>query len=116
MIARLGIVSYLNATPIGYGLIEGRQKGRFELVPDVPSRLADALSRGEIDLALLPSVEYPRALTAGREAAIVPGIAIASFGASESVLLFSRVPLAGVRTVCTDRSSRTSAALLRLLF
>ena len=113
--ARLGLVSYVNSRPIGYGLLEGRQRGRFEVIQQVPSDLAESLARGAIDLALLPSVEYARTRAAGREAAIVPGIAIASLGPSESVLLLSRVSPAQIGSVAVDRSSRTSAALLRLL-
>src|SRR5262245_41265822 len=88
---RVGLVSYLNSKPIGYGLLSGRQRGRFEVVPSVPSSLADALARGDLELGLLPSIEYARAVRAGRDTAIVAGIAIASRGAAESVLLFSRV-------------------------
>jgi predicted solute-binding protein len=113
--ARLGLVSYLNSRPIGYGLLRGRQKGRFEIVQRIPSELADALRAGSLDLALIPSVEYARARAAGSDAAIVPGIAIGSLGAAESVLLFSRAPIEAIRSVALDVSSRTSAALLRLL-
>ena len=113
--ARLGLVSYLNSRPLGYGLLHGRQRDRFEIVQGIPSELADALGGGTLDLALIPSVEYARARPAGAEAAIVPGIAIGSSGPAESVLLFSRTPLERVRSVALDIGSRTSAALLRLL-
>jgi len=113
--ARLGLVSYLNSRPIGYGLLHGRGRGRFEIVQKVPSELADSLAAGSLDLALIPSVEYARARTAGSDAAIVPGIAIGSAGPAESVLLFSRVPVERIASIALDASSRTSSALLRLL-
>jgi chorismate dehydratase len=113
--ARLGLVSYLNSKPIGFGLTAGRQRGRFEVIEMVPSALADELARGRLDLALIPSVEVARAAGSGRDAAIVPGIAIAARGAAESVLLFRRSPIEAVRSIALDVSSRTSAALLRLL-
>ena len=112
---RLGLVSYLNSRPIGYGLLRGRQRDRFEIVQKVPSELADDLRTGAIDLGLIPSVEYARSRAAGAEAAIVPGIAIGSAGPAESVLLFTRTPIERVRSIALDRGSRTSAALLRLL-
>ena len=112
---RLGLVSYLNSRPIGYGLLHGRQKGRFDVVSGIPSALADALHAGDLDLALIPSVEYARARAAGVEAALVPGIAIGSDGPAESVLLFSRVPPEQIASIALDVSSRTSTALLRLL-
>lgn len=113
--ARLGLVSYLNSRPIGYGLLRGRQQGRFEIVQRIPSELADALRAGSLDLALIPSVEYAQARAAGASAAIVPGIAIGSAGPAESVLLFARVPLERIGSIALDVGSRTSAALLRLL-
>ena len=86
------------------------------MVEDVPSALADMLAAGGLDLALVPSVAYARARRAGRPDAIVPGIGIASRGPADSVLLFSRGPAAEARSVAVDVSSRTSVALLHLLF
>jgi chorismate dehydratase len=104
---RLGVVSYLNAAPTVHGL---DRDPAFQLVRDVPSRIADLLHAGEIDLGLIPSIEY-----AAGEYAIVPGVAIGSHGPVRSVNLFHRVPLAQLRRVALDVSSRTSVALLRVL-
>ena len=41
---RLGLVSYLNSEPIGYGLTHGRQRGLFEIVSGPPADLSDALA------------------------------------------------------------------------
>ena len=104
---RLGVVSYLNAMPLVHGL---DRDPRFALVRDVPSRVAEMLHAGEVDLGMIPSVEY-----AAGEYAIVPGIAIGSRGPVRSVNLFHRRPLAGVRKVALDVSSRTSVALAKIL-
>jgi chorismate dehydratase len=104
---RLGVVSYLNAAPTVHGLAGDP---RFEIVRDVPSRIAALLHKGQIDLGLIPSIEY-----AEGDYAIVPGIAIASRGPVRSVTLLYRGPLEGVRRVAVDTSSRTSAALVRVL-
>jgi chorismate dehydratase len=80
------------------------------MVRDVPSRVADALHAGRIDLGIIPSIEY-----AAGDYAIVPGVAITSRGPVRSVCLFHRRPLDEVRRVALDSSSRTSAALLRIL-
>ena len=104
---RLGVVGYLNAVPTVHGL--GRD-ARFEIVRDVPSRIAARLHAGEIDLGLIPSIEY-----AEGDYAIVPGIAIASRGPVRSVTLLHRGRLEDVRRVAVDTSSRTSAALVRVL-
>ena len=59
---------------------------------------------------MIPSIEY-----AAGDYAIVPGVAIASRGPVRSVCLFHRRPLRELRRVALDSSSRTSAALLRIL-
>ncbi|HSD67714.1 MAG TPA: menaquinone biosynthesis protein [Vicinamibacteria bacterium] len=104
---RLGAVSYLNAAPAVHGL-DGDPGFRVER--EVPSRVARRLHAGEVDLGLVPSIEY-----AFSDYAIVPGVAIGSRGKVRSVLLFHRGPLERVRRVALDTSSRTSAALVRIL-
>jgi len=101
------VVSYLNAEPLVYGLGDDP---RFRLERDVPSQVAEKLHRGESDLGMIPSIEY-----AFGDYAIVPGIAIGSRGPVRSVNLYHRVPLPEVRRVALDTSSRTSAALLKVL-
>jgi chorismate dehydratase len=104
---RLGAVSYLNAAPLVEGLAADPD---FELTADVPARVAERLHAGEIDVGLIPSIEYARG-----DYAIVPGIAIGSRGPVRSVNLYHRGPLDAVRRVALDTSSRTSAALCRIL-
>jgi chorismate dehydratase len=104
---RLGVVSYLNAMPLVHGL---ESDARFTLVREVPSRIAEMLHAGEVDLGMIPSVEY-----AAGDYAIVPGIGIASRGPVRSVNLFHRRRLEGVRRVALDVSSRTSVALAKIL-
>jgi chorismate dehydratase len=104
---RLGVVSYLNAAPTVYGLAGDP---RFRIVRDVPSRIAALLHAGEIDLGLIPSIDY-----AEGDYAIVPGVAIASRGPVRSVSLLYRGRLEDVRRVAVDTSSRTSAILVRVL-
>ncbi len=104
---RLGAVSYLNAKPLYHRLAE--YAPGVSLTMDVPSRLADRLAAGELDVALIPSVEYLRGAASGYE--ILPGFAIAARGAVRSVKLFSRVPFGRVERLAMDVGSRTSQAL-----
>src|SRR5262245_62391802 len=106
---RIGAVRYLNSKPLIYRLAELAPSAELHL--EVPSLLADQLAAGDLDVALVPSIEYFR----GRDYAIVPGMAIAAYGPVLSVKLYCRVPVSRVRTVALDEGSRTSAALTRIL-
>lgn len=106
---RIGAVSYLNSKPLIEDLAELARDA--ELILDVPSRLADDLSAGKLDVALIPSVEVLR----DAEYEVVSDACVATRGPVLSVKLFSRVPVAQVRTLALDEGSRTSATLARIL-
>ena len=55
---RIGAVNYLNSKPLVYGLEQLAPGDR--LLFDLPSRLADSLAAGRLDVALIPSVEFFR--------------------------------------------------------
>ena len=107
---RLGAVGYLNARPLVHGL--DTRTDLFDVRFDVPSRCATLLHEGGTDLGMIPSIEYLRGPEPYR---IVPDLGIISDGEVASVALFSRVPLAEVRRIGLDTSSRTSAGLTRVL-
>jgi chorismate dehydratase len=107
---RVGAVSYLNAKPLYYGLCG--YAPRVLLSMDVPSKLAEQLAAGELDVALIPSIEYLRGVGLGYE--IIPGFAIAARGPVRSVKLFSRVPWDQVGRLALDAGSRTSQALAQI--
>lgn len=112
MTVRLSVVRYLNTKPLVYGLEQGLVPHRFSLSYDVPSVCASRVKSGEADLGLIPSIEFARLPTPG---AIIPTIAIASYGPVASIFLYHRVPLESIRTVALDTSSRTSVALTHIL-
>jgi chorismate dehydratase len=108
MAVRVGAVSYLNARPLAHYL--SRWPDRFAVRYDEPSRCATLLHEGAIDVGLIPSIEY-----SSGEYRIVPGIGVISDGPVASVALFTKVPVARVRSIALDTSSRTSTALMRVL-
>jgi len=108
---RLGAVGYLNARPLVYGLDASHE---FDLRFDVPSKCAELLHEGAIDVGLIPSIEYNHPITR-TEYAIVPDLAIASNGPVASVAIYSGKPMGEVRSIALDTSSRTSVALVRVL-
>jgi len=106
---RIGAVSYLNSKPLVEGLPDLLPEA--ELLLDYPSRLADDLAAGLIDVGLIPSIECFR----GPEYRIVSDACVATRGPVLSVKLYSRVPVADIRRLSLDEGSRTSAALVRIL-
>src|SRR5437588_6423254 len=55
---RIGAVNYLNTKPLIEGLEELAPEA--ELILDLPSRLADRLAAGDLDVGLIPIIEYFR--------------------------------------------------------
>jgi chorismate dehydratase len=106
---RVGAVNYLNTKPLICDLEQLAPEA--ELILDVPSQLADRLAAGELDVALIPVIEYFRA----GHYSILPDIAIATRGPVLSVTLFSRVAWSNIHRVALDAGSRTSAALTQVL-
>src|SRR5258707_15269005 len=106
---RVGAVNYLNTKPLIPDLPAIAPD--MELSLAVPSRLAVQLAEDELDVALIPAIEYFRAGTY----TIVPDISIASRGPVLSVTLFSRVPWTGIKKLALDIGSRTSSALAQVI-
>lgn len=109
---RVGFHDFLNSRPLLYPFRHGLLETPFELVVDTPSRLADRFHEGELDMALIPSIEY--AMSEG--SVIVPAVCIASLGPVETVVMFSEMAMEDVESVLVDPKSRSSVAMLRILF
>ena len=106
---RVGAVSYLNTRPLVYQFEQFAPQAELSFA--VPSRLADDLSAGRLDIALIPSVEYFR----DPAYVMVSDACIACRGPVLSVKLFSRVPIGEIGTLALDEGSRTSAVLVQIL-
>lgn len=107
---RIGAVSYLNTKPLIHQMRDALGD-QDSLSLNLPSRLASQLAAGDLDVALIPSVEYFR----GQKYRIVSDAVIACTGPVWSVRLVSRVPIQKIRRLALDEGSRTSAALVRVL-
>jgi len=104
---RIGAVSYLNTKPLVHGLAARAVGVRY----DLPSRLADQLAAGQLDVALIPVVETFRQA----DYRIVSDACIGCRGPVMSVKVFFRTPPDRVTSLAIDEGSRTSAALARIL-
>ncbi len=83
----------------------------FEVIPSSPANCADQLSTGNVNIGLIPSIEYQRI----ENLMVIPGISIASIGQVRSILLIQPKGKQDIRSVALDSSSRTSVGLVRIL-
>lgn len=71
------------------------------------------IESGQVDVALVPVIEYQRI----GDISLVPDVCVGSRERVRSVVLVAKVDsLSHMRRVALDHSSRTSAALLRIIF
>ncbi len=108
---RISIVEFLNTAPLVWGFTDGPLEGRYELSFTVPSLCAEALRAGEVDLAIIPAIEYQRI----PDLVMLPGMAVAAKNDVASILVLAKKPIEAVETIAMDTSSRSSVALVRLL-
>ena len=100
----IGCVQYLNAKPLIFGY-EGK------VTYGHPSKLADSLSKGALDVALVSTFELLR--MPGYH--VVDGVSISAKGEVFSVFLAYRGDLKNIKTVSLDTASLTAAHLLRCI-
>lgn len=112
--ARISASSYSNTAPLIWSFLYGRQHGRVEIILDnAPARSAELLAQDRVDAALVPVIEYQRVA----DAKLVPGVCVGAEQRVRSVCLVTNGrELADVRSVSLDVSSRTSVALIRVIF
>ncbi len=111
---RIAASSYLNTAPLIWSFIKGSQRDAVQLFTDTaPARCAEMLANNEVDAALVPVIESQR--ISGVE--IIPDVCVGSRSAVRSVVLVTRRNnLKKVERVALDNSSRTSVALVKIIF
>jgi chorismate dehydratase len=108
---KVSCVSYLNSRPFLFGLQNTAISNEIELSLDVPSKCADKLIDGVVDIGLVPVA----VLDELNEFHVISDYCIGAEGEVGSVLLLSDVPLNKIKTVLLDYNSRTSALLVQVL-
>jgi len=106
---RIQGVAYLNAWPVLYGLMLGKEPERLRMA--IPSVLAQRLVSREVDMALAPVATL--ALRDGFE--LAPNICIGADGDVTSVLVVADQPIEELDLLLLDTASRTSVVLARLV-
>jgi chorismate dehydratase len=111
---RIAASSYLNTAPLIWSFLYGSKQGAVELFTHkAPSHCAEMLSSGEVDAALVPVIEYQRI----PNISIVSDVCVGSRSAVRSVVIASKQNnLKKIKRVALDDSSRTSVALVKIIF
>ena len=108
---RISIVEFLNTAPLVWGFTDGPLRGRYDLSFTVPSSCAEALRSGQVDIAIIPAIEYQRM----DGMMVLPEMAVAAKGEVQSILVLAKKPIEQARRIALDTNSRSSVALTRLL-
>jgi chorismate dehydratase len=109
---KVGAVSYLNTKPLLWGVKRSADLlQQIELIEEYPSKIADKLIDGTIDVGLVPVAIIPKL----KEWHIVTDFCIGANADAASVCLFSEVPLEKIQRVLLDYQSRTSVNLCKVL-
>ncbi|MBP6002119.1 MAG: menaquinone biosynthesis protein [Pyrinomonadaceae bacterium] len=111
---RISASSYSNTAPLVWSFLYGQNQGKVELIMDTaPARSAELLMQDRVDAALVPVIAYQMI----EGVRLVPDVCVGARERVRSVCLVTKgEDLANVRSVALDTSSRTSAALTRIIF
>ena len=108
---RVCAVSYLNTSPLVWGMLHGPQQGVFDLEFTLPAECADRLRSGDAEVGLVPTIELARQ----RDLTVVPGSGIVCRGAVRSILLVSKKPMEAIESFAADAGSRSSVVLTQVI-
>lgn len=113
----IGAVNFFNAKPLIHQLNDQDSTDNFAgsivLHHDIPARLGAALDIGQIDVGLVPSIDYQRS---DNNWIIMPTGAIGSIGEVLTVRVFSKIPLSQIKCLACDSDSHTSVTLARIIW
>lgn len=111
---RISASSYSNTAPLVWSFLYGRNRASVELIMDTaPARSAELLAQSRVDAALVPVIAYQSI----ENVRLVPGVCVGARTQVRSVCLVTRgKDLDEIDSIALDTSSRTSAALVRIIF
>jgi chorismate dehydratase len=114
IVARIGMVNYLNTAPIHEKWKSTVQSDNWLLVEGSPAVLNKKLAEGHIDMGFVSSFEYGRHPERYK---ILSGLSISANGPVGSVFLFSHMPLNQLdqAPVLFSAQSETSVELARII-
>src|SRR3989339_790671 len=107
----MGKISYINASPVYYGLDNGLLPDWLEMDADVPSALNRKIIEGQIIISPISAAFYAMN---HRELLLLPDLSISCHGRVMSVILASRYSIDELsgKTVRLSRESASAASFL----
>jgi chorismate dehydratase len=109
---RIALVSYSNTLPFLYGIQKDEALlSQVDLRLEYPSKCADLLKTGKVDVSLIPVIEIPNIPRAN----IIADYCIGSIGKVNTVMLYSDCPIEKIQSIALDYQSRTSIMLVKVL-
>lgn len=111
----MGKITYINASPVYYGLDNGMIPDWLTLVPDVPAALNRQIKTGQIDISPISAAFYAMN---HEELLILPDLSISCNGDVLSVICVSNYSLDELsgRTVMFSNESASAASFMRMIF
>jgi len=107
---RIGTADFISVRPLIFGLTR-RQASEVELVYNEPGLLADELSRGRLDAALIPSIEYLR----GVGGYFLEGPALVAKPSTGGVVVLARKPAESLERIAVSEFSRSPVSAARIV-
>ena len=105
-------ISYLNTLPFIYGIQNNKDlMSQINLRLEYPSKCADLIKSGEVDLGLIPIIE----LIDMPYSEIIGNYCIGAEGKVQTVMLYSNCSLNEISSIALDYQSRTSVILVKIL-
>lgn len=111
----LGKISYINASPVYYGLDNGLLPDWLTMVPDVPSALNHQIITGQIEISPISAAFYAMN---HEKLLLLPDLSISCHGNVLSVLCASNYELDDLdqKTVMFSQESASAASFLKMIF
>ncbi len=111
-VRNVGYFDDLGSRPLLYGLEKGLVPHEFTLRKETPLGCAEKLLQGELEMALVPSIEYAKSKGSWK---IVPDVCIASQGAAQTPALFFNREMRTIERVAVDALHPTAEMLLKIV-
>lgn len=106
----IGVPDFISVRPLIFGITR-RQAQEVDLVYKPPGFLADALSRGKLDAALVPSIDYFR----GEGEHFLEGPALIAKPTTGSLILLTRRPIETVERIAVSEFCRSPIGATRVV-